>query len=232
MSSTTVVIPLRGLHGGKSRLAPVFDPAQRATLIAAMARHVTRAVIESGIAADILIVTREHDLLARAGIDEAGLRVVVQPETSHCLNAAIETGRTQSIAAGASQLVVLSADLPILHANDLQALAGQQEDVVLSPDRLGLGTNALALNGHDAIERFRFHFGAGSRKLHRAEALRLRLTTSAIMVDGIALDLDTPDDWAALTGPERLRLLNPSSGAHQAPYSHVGPDPIAYLERA
>ena len=63
--------------------------------------------------------------------------------------------------------------------------------VVVVPDRHGTGTNALLLEPPDAI---RPAFGPGSRERH------LGLAAGAVVdeVPGLLLDVDTPEDLAAL----------------------------------
>ena len=64
--------------------------------------------------------------------------------------------------------------------------------VAVAPDRHRRGTNGLAL---DAGLDFAFRFGAGSFAAHMAEAARLGVAAQALDNPGLALDIDTPEDW-------------------------------------
>jgi 2-phospho-L-lactate guanylyltransferase len=232
MSATAVIIPLRGLHGGKSRLAPLFDPAQRSTLIASMARQVLAAVERSGVADTILVVSRDLLIAEHLPLASPRTSVVWQCDGEPGLNPAIDLGRQEAIRRGADRIVVLSADLPNLQPRDIRALHALDADVVLAPDRAGLGTNAIALRGHRALESFRFQFGVDSLSLHLAESLRNGLTVARLDVCGFAHDLDTGEDWDILSRETQRLLLYPkrtmsSPGTHQADRSSV-----AILEHA
>jgi 2-phospho-L-lactate guanylyltransferase len=129
---------------------------------------------------------------------------VTQSAAEPGLNAAIEIGRRWAAARGASGILVLFGDLPLLTGADVRNLVRRDAPVVLAPDRHGSGTNALLLRlGRSPDGRpFTFHFGAGSYAAHVAEAHRLGLEAATSISSGTALDLDTPDDlqvlgWAA-----------------------------------
>ena len=77
------------------------------------------------------------------------------------------------------------------------------------PDRHGTGTNALVLSPPDAIEP---SFGPDSLERHVAAAEAAGVPHRVEEVPGLALDVDTPDDLAAL-GAE----LELSRGARRRP---------------
>jgi 2-phospho-L-lactate guanylyltransferase len=201
VSELAVVIPLRGLFLGKSRLAPVLGPDERARIVAAMANRVLRAVLHFAPDGQVIVVTRDRDtswLPTDPRVD-----IATQPDTSWGLNAALDVGRVAAITRSPGRLLMLPADLPLLIADDLAALTVSASEVTLATDRAGTGTNALLLTGRTAIETYPFHFGEGSRRLHEEGALALGLSTTTVTLPGLQDDLDTPDDWAAL--PDRVR---------------------------
>ncbi len=234
MTRTSAIIPVRGLHGGKSRLAAELHDDERMVLIAAMANRVIGAVTESSIAESIVIVSREADLLRNLRISGNRIRLVHQPAHSIGLNAAIDLGRRDALAREAERVLVLSADLPLLTPAAVVEFAAVDERAGVSvvTDRAGLGTNALLLRGTGTIARFSFRFGRDSRRLHRDEAARLGATYIERAISEIALDLDTPDDWAMLNGEMRQHLLIPRTTFHHSPFGAAGIDPAAILERA
>ena len=94
------------------------------------------------------------------------------------------------------RLVVLHGDLPNLAADDVAALidaAAGGPAVAIAPDRLGTGTNGLALRPPGVIG---FRFGAGSFAAHRAEAQTAGVDPAVVVRPGLAFDLDTPEDLA------------------------------------
>jgi 2-phospho-L-lactate guanylyltransferase len=232
MSATAVIIPLRGLHGGKSRLAPLFDPTQRSTLIASMARHVVRVVERSGVADAILVVTRDLLIAEHLPLAVPQVSVVWQCDGVPGLNPAIDLGRQEAIRRGADRIVVLSADLPVLLPREVRALHAVDADVALAPDRAGRGTNAIALRGRRALETFRFHFGVDSLALHLAEATREDLPVAQVALPGFAHDLDTGEDWDILTRETQRLLLESTRSTAPSGTHRTGRNPVAILEHA
>lgn len=121
----------------------------------------------------------------------------------------LETGLRWARSQGMSELLVISADLPLLTGRDLRNLVARDAAVVVAPDRHLTGTNALLLR-LDSLpgERpFRFRFGIGSYTRHVAEAERQGIETTTALTRGTMFDLDTPDDWNDLPRSVQERLL-------------------------
>ncbi|MBA2470470.1 MAG: 2-phospho-L-lactate guanylyltransferase [Chloroflexia bacterium] len=234
MTGTSVVIPIRGVHGGKSRLSPLLNPSERATLIASMANGVIEAVKGSGVADSILVVSREPDLFHYLGTSTSDVTLMIQPAYSIGLNAAIDLGHHEALERDSDRIMVLSADLPLLTARSVSDFLRQEAstDVILGMDRVGLGTNGLLLQGRAAMSQFSFHFGVDSRRLHREEAARIGAGFGERCAHGIALDLDTPDDWAMLSEEMRRQLLTPSYTLRHPSLGAARTAPVALLERA
>ena len=190
------VIPVRSLRHGKTRLSPVLSHAEREALLRGIAGRVVAAAVDSGLIETVLVVSPETETLAwAAGLGRA---VVAAPQPEHRLglNGAIEAGRAWAMDRGASAVISLFADLPVIVPDDIRGLAARTEAVVLGPDRHGAGTNALLLRLAGRGSEFRFAFGDGSLARHLEEARRLGLTAASHESPGIAFDLDTPEDWS------------------------------------
>ncbi len=127
-----------------------------------------------------------------------GPAVVAAPQPEHRpgLNGAIDAGRAWALDRGASAVISLFADLPLIVPDDIRGLVARTEPVVLGPDRRGEGTNALLLRLAGRGSEFTFAFGEGSLAKHLEEARRLGLEAAVHDAPGIAFDLDTPDDWS------------------------------------
>ena len=191
-----VVVPVRSLSGGKTRLAGVLTPEEREVVVRRMLAHALATVADSGIAGHTLVIS--PDAAARSFARDAGAAALAQSPAAPGLNAAIALGREYARDAGIPAMLVLFADLPLLHVADLRRLAGNPAPVVISPDRHGTGTNALLLRFDGGGGTFAPRFGEGSAAAHRAEAAARGLDASIAAVPGIAFDLDTPEDWWAL----------------------------------
>jgi 2-phospho-L-lactate guanylyltransferase len=84
-----------------------------------------------------------------------------------------------------------------LRVADLAGLLSRSgPGVSIVPDRHGTGTNALVLSPPDAIEP---SFGPDSRTRHVALAEEAGVPVRIDEVAALALDVDTPDDLAALS---------------------------------
>lgn len=124
------------------------------------------------------------------------------------LNAAFEAGRRVALAADASGLLVLPADLPLLTVADLELLLDQGRDagVAIAPDRSGAGTNGLYLSLEHG-DSLQFAFGPGSRERHELAARACGLHAQIVASHGLQADVDTPADYEAVfgaCGPKRV----------------------------
>jgi 2-phospho-L-lactate guanylyltransferase len=190
------VVPIRSLRHGKTRLSPVLGKEARETLLRGIADRVVTAAVDSGRIETILVVSPEAETLTWAAGFGPAVVAMPQPEDRAGLNGAIEAGRAWALDHGASTLVSLFADLPLIAPDDIRGLVARPEPAVLGGDRRGEGTNALVLRLAGRGPEFRFAFGDGSLARHLEEARRLGLNAALHDAPGIAFDLDTPDDWS------------------------------------
>jgi 2-phospho-L-lactate guanylyltransferase len=123
--------------------------------------------------------------------------IPVIEDSGHGLNAALDAARRELADRGASEVVVLPADLPLVTAADIDALVerGRGAGFALATDAAGLGTNALYL---PAPAAFKFQFGPGSRRRHLEEAIRLGLKPELVESRNLAFDLDVAEDLIRL----------------------------------
>ena len=205
-------VPVQALAGAKSRLAAVLAPDERAALTLRLLGGVLDALAAPGITAR-LVVSPDPTVLAaaRAGGASALLQPAGQRDDLDGLNAALVAAREWAERRGADALLVVLGDLPLLTRADVAAilaLAGEAPaTAVLAPDRHGCGTNALLLRPPGAIP---FAFGPGSLARHLAATAARDLPARLYRSPGAALDVDTPDDLAAVA--DRFADL-PSLGA-------------------
>jgi 2-phospho-L-lactate/phosphoenolpyruvate guanylyltransferase len=190
------VVPVRSLRHGKTRLSPVLNNEAREILLRRIADQVITAAVDSGLIETVLVVSPDEEALEWAGRFGPPVVVAPQPDSWPGLNGAIDAGREWALDRGASTLVSLFADLPLLAPDDIRGLVARTEPVVLGADRRGEGTNALLLRLAGPGSEFTFAFGEGSLAKHLAEARRLGLNAALHDAPGIAFDLDTPNDWS------------------------------------
>jgi 2-phospho-L-lactate guanylyltransferase len=174
----------------------VLAPEARETLLRHAAEQVIRAAIESGTIDIVLVVSPDPEALVWvAGLAES-VSTMSQRHDQPGLNGAIDAGRDWARTVGATAIVSLFADLPLVRPEDIRGLTARPESVVIGPDRRGEGTNALLLRLAGRGSEFRFAFGERSLVKHLQEARRLGLDVAVHDAPGIGFDLDTPDDWS------------------------------------
>jgi 2-phospho-L-lactate/phosphoenolpyruvate guanylyltransferase len=180
LSGSVVLVPVKAFSHAKERLAGSLGPSRRAELAKAMADHVLFAASPLPVA----VVCDDEEVVGWARARAA----IVLSEPGRGLNRAVEAGVAKLARAGASEVLVAHADLPLAHG--LARLAGFS-GVTLVPDRREDGTNVLCL---PARSSFRFSYGQGSFVRHLAEARRLGLSVRVVREPDLAWDVDVPSD--------------------------------------
>ena len=190
-----VIIPVKSLIDGKSRLAEVLSPARRRQFNESTLRHVI-AIVRDGFDAERVLVV--SGCAETRGFAEAlGAAVIDEPRDGG-LNQAVGVARDHALAQGAERILVISSDLPLVTADEIRLVRDRARDdlaAVICRDRHGKGTNAIMLT---RLRDFEFAFGAASAAAHRAEAERLGLAPVMMDLAGIGFDIDTPADLEAL----------------------------------
>jgi 2-phospho-L-lactate guanylyltransferase len=172
----TAVVPMKSTEFAKSRLSPVLDAAGRRTLAQQMLDHVLGVLHGAGLA----------------------VRVAGDNQGKGDLNADVTEAARLVEREGASHLLLVMADLPYLSAGDIAALidAGRDNAVVIAEAKDG-GTNALLLKPPTVLE-FAFATHRPSATFHAESARRAGIEPVILRRPGLARDIDTPADLAAL----------------------------------
>lgn len=197
-----IVIPFRGAATGKSRLSSGISDAARRQIARAMFQHVLNVACAAISPRQVLVVTGSRTASAIARRCGAG----VLQEASTGQNEAVEQAFGHLRSRSATTAAVVSADLPLLRKSDLKYLewCAREGAVAIAPDRIGSGTNALAM---PLGVPFVFHFGADSRHLHVSRARMLRARVRFARQIGLVSDVDTPAELHLLSDPTALSTL-------------------------
>ena len=174
----------------KSRLAEWMSSDRRLSLVRAMLGHVVQTLRETPGVDRIAVVSPEHGDLAGD--------VIALADPGRGLNYAMMHASAEARRRGATRLLIVHADLPLLRSTEVATLIGAAEStgVAVAPDRAGSGTNALCLS---SLSRFRFRFGPGSLRKHLAEAAMHGMPPVLVRSPGLAFDVDQMADlhtWA------------------------------------
>lgn len=174
------LVPIKGFHAAKARLAPVLSEVDRERLARWMATRVVDALrpMPTFIACDDDVVADWADRL--------GVGVLWGPGLG--LNGAIDVGVDTLAGKGADRVVIAHGDLPRPEA---LAEISVPDTIVLVPDRRRDGTNVVARPTN--IE-FPAEYGAGSFARHLAAALSAGVAVQVRSDPYLSIDVDTVDD--------------------------------------
>jgi len=185
----TALVPVKALNTAKSRLSPYLTQSQRETLVLDMLSHVLRVLLDSQLFARVSVVSPDMRVLEQA--KAWGALPVREDYREH--NPALHSAALKEQAAGATAILTISADLPLLCTGDIQAMIeqSQQYQVILAPAQAGTGTNAMLVRPPLALP---YLFGPKSLQHHLQAAGQRELSTILYNSTGLALDIDTIDD--------------------------------------
>lgn len=189
----------------KERLAGRLSLSERDQLAEAMLQDVLAALRESHSLDGIALVT--------ADTGRVEPQVLVLPDPGTGLNDALASAARSLAQRGATQLLIVHADLPFLATAEIDQFVaeGRRAGVALAPDRQEAGTNGLFIS---LPTPFRFRFGEDSLARHRAEAEKHGLAVRIVRLPGVAFDVDEPADLPELVrrGGPRYAFLARDAG--------------------
>ncbi len=197
--SLWLVVPVRSLRDGKSRLAPALDAQQRRALVERLlVRTLQRAAQVPGLERTLVVSACSE---ARAQASACGA-AVIEERAPGGLNSALRQAQLALRAAGVTRMLMVSSDLPLLQPEDLQCLAAASSvgAIAIAPDRAGQGTNGIGL--HAAMD-FDFSFGLNSFERHLEQVQQLDVDSAIVERTGLAFDVDLPNDLAELRALEQ-----------------------------
>jgi len=189
-----VIVPVKGFATGKSRLSEILSDVERTTLNRTFYEHAFDILSRFSRAEILIAVSADDEVLA----DARSRRAIALPERFPGLNAALKDAVARADALGATDILVVSVDLPHLAGSDLEAMVAG--GIAIAPDRGGRGTNAIYLP--DGV-RIPFAYGESSFAAHVAAARSLGHDVRVVRRPGLAFDVDTPEDyreWLATPG--------------------------------
>jgi 2-phospho-L-lactate guanylyltransferase len=196
----TAIIPVKRFGFAKQRLLEALDRPRRAALVKAMLSDVLAATSRAELVELVIVVTgegrAERIALRHAQRATTPLEVLRDPQdTGHPEAATLGIIRAKAL--GAECVALLPGDCPLLDPAELDAALERMRSnrVTIVPDRHRTGTNALLLSPPDAIGPA---FGPDSCARHADRARRLGHEFAVERLDSLALDVDTPDDLAAM----------------------------------
>ena len=184
------IVPLKPPSLAKSRLAAVLTPEQRRAWFFHMARRAIASLRATRGIEQVAVITPDAEVARFA----QALGAVVLTEshaagTAHAFTAALAQLQSHDL----TSVLMIAGDLPLISSQALEPLvdAAVRHDVVIVPDRLQRGTNALVCSPPDAIAPC---FGEDSCARHVAAARAAGRTFCTLQLEALALDIDVPAD--------------------------------------
>ena len=188
-----VAVPVKDLKHAKQRLTQALTADERSQLARAMLRDVLTALAATRVDR-VWVVTR--DPAATAIARELGAQPMSESENrGH--TAAVALAQAAAMRDGTRGFLTVPGDVPCVTADELAQVidAVRERAPVFVPSRSGLGTNGVALMPPDAMP---LTFGEPSFARHLATARQRGLEPHVLSLPGLGLDVDAPDDLAAL----------------------------------
>jgi 2-phospho-L-lactate guanylyltransferase len=197
-----ILIPVKDQSNAKERLAKLLVPAERRALAQAMLQDVLDAVTAAASPATISLVT--NDAYAEELAEKMGLGVIddgdAQSETE-----AIETATAACMRRGEPWTLVIPGDAPLVTPDEIVRIfkSAPEQGSVLVTDHKRKGSNAVYRSPGNL---FPLKFGDYSYAPHLRAAQQTGLPVQQLMLPGIALDIDRPEDaGAVMSSPGETR---------------------------
>ena len=197
-----ILIPVKNLATAKQRLAAVLDQPARTELAQAMLFDVLETLGTWASRPAVSLVTNDPFALHLAKQFDFE---VIPDNANHSETDAIEMATLVCLSRGIDNTLVIPADIPLITANELEAILHAAPPVgsVLVPAADGRGTNAAY---RSPAGLFPLRFGNDSFKPHLAAARATQKPCVVLSLPGIALDVDNPAELKQLaTAPGETR---------------------------
>jgi 2-phospho-L-lactate guanylyltransferase len=202
MNATWAIVPVKQFSVAKLRLAEEMSPADREALSLAMLTDRLHALSRVPEIDEVCVVSNESSLASLCHRYDFR-RLSDPPGAGSGLNEAVQHAVLFAKGHGADSCCVLHADLPLASAQCISRLLKHHAArpgascVTLVPDRRAAGTNVLVSTPCLGLP---FCFGRNSLALHKAAAAKRNIAVDTFTDPDLALDIDSPEDFAALSG--------------------------------
>lgn len=187
--TTWAIIPAKRLSLAKSSLSRALNPPQRQELVLSMLADVLNAVHKASSVEGSIVVSPDEEVLEFArtfdatGITDHGAK----------LNDSLELAIKHAMAKGATSILILPSDIPLLTAADVEniiSIASSPRAAVIAPSKDN-GTNALFLRPADVMN---LRFGGESFPAHLAETRAADIRPQVYRSTTVSIDIDEIED--------------------------------------
>jgi 2-phospho-L-lactate/phosphoenolpyruvate guanylyltransferase len=190
------VVPVKELDRAKERLAPMLARERRRALMLAMIEDVLTALAATPRLGGLAVVT--VDAAARRLAERYGARIIETGARDGHSGAVAAAARLLATE-GVPGMLTLPGDVPLVTPAEITQLLDAHRPApsfTIAPSRDERGSNAIICSPPDAVP---LRFGEDSFFPHLRAAQAKGVRPTVLRLPGIALDVDTPEDLAALT---------------------------------
>ena len=202
---TTILIPMRALNEGKSRLSSFLSPDSRARLVELLFSQLlkklnTLKIEDTFIFSKVVVITPCEKVKK---ISEKFGAFVLKETEPNGLNSALKLGMSWSLENRYDSSLIIPGDLIDPNADDIKKILKMgkksKESMIICPST-DFGTNALFL---PMLTKFNLKFGHNSFFEHQKEADRVSMGSVIAPLESLKDDLDTGKDL------EKLKVKKP-----------------------
>jgi 2-phospho-L-lactate/phosphoenolpyruvate guanylyltransferase len=191
-----VLVPVKALAQGKTRLSACLSPEERHALSRAMLTDVVTSACNAAGVDRVVVVSSDASLLQIAR--QLGVEAIDEGYPRG-LNGAVALGTEFCLQLGATAVLVLLADLPLVTATDIERIFQQmngEPQIIVVPCKEGDGTNALLRVPPEVVPT---RFGGPSLAGHQQVARQYQVPCQVVNIPRIAFDVDSTEDlrWFA-----------------------------------
>lgn len=194
LGSIHAVVPVNVLRKSKARLSRILSGRDREQLTVTMLADVLSALRNVRRIRSVTVVSADKDV--RKIALRFGANFLCEGKRRG-LNKGVRLAIRNSERRGASAVLVIHADLPLLTSLEIHRFLVESRgyQMALTPSRDGRGTNALLLRPPQVIPPV---FGKDSFRRHLWVASRRGISRKVLRLRGISFDMDEPRDLFTL----------------------------------
>ncbi len=192
--TTVAAVPAKDLENAKQRLIPLLSPSERRALARAMLEDVLGTLSQAGLDA-VFVITRDAEVIELCRRYPV---TILEEADNRGHTEAVALAQREAVRGGADGFLTIPGDVPLVTPGEIRAVGearGAAPAAVLVPSRSGFGTNAVLLAPPDAMP---LKFGEPSFANHLSAARARGIDPAVLRLPGLGLDIDGPDDLAAL----------------------------------
>ena len=202
-----IIVPFKNFKLAKTRMRKDLSARETEKIVERMLTHVLEEVSKSEMSEANFIITNDKKAINIA--NRFGVKII-EEDKQLSESASVDCASKILIEKGATSVLRIPGDLPLLSFKDIDAIfkeAEQSNSCIVVPSKSGSGTNAMLRTPPDIIQSF---FGENSLEKHIKEFEDKEVQYKIIENKNIGLDIDCLNDL------EHFRISHPDNNKYKA----------------